>query len=223
MTRSKLSRHVTRILIVDDHPTVREGLTVRISSQDDMEVCGEAADEEQALSKTIELRPDVAIVDISLPKGHGIDLIKQIRARCGEVKMIVHSMYEESLYAERSLQAGALGYVNKREAAETLLDAIRKVASGEVYLSPEMTRRLLHRTVGGGVEVGASPIEGLSDRELEVFEQIGRGLTTSAIANRLHLSVHTIDTHREKIKRKLDLKSGTELSQRAVQWVIENG
>jgi DNA-binding NarL/FixJ family response regulator len=223
MSRSELCKNVARILIVDDHPTVREGLTARISRQDDMEVCGEVADGEEALVKVKELRPDVAVVDISLPKGHGIDLIKQIRAHHDHVKTIVHSMYEESLYAERALQAGAMGYVNKREAPETLLDAIRQVLVGEVYLSPKMTGRVLNRTVGRGTIAAASPIESLSDRELEVFNLIGQGLTTRAIANRLHLSVHTIDTHREKIKRKLGLKNSAELMQRAVQWVLENG
>ncbi len=223
MTNISTQQQTSRILIVDDHPLVREGLGLRITQQQDLAVCGEAADADAALAEVKRLEPDLAIIDISLASGHGIDLIKQIRGCRPQVKLLVHSMYDESLYAERALQAGALGYVNKREAPDTMLTAIRQVLDGKVYLSKQMTERILRQRVGGASDLAASPVDGLSDRELEVFMLIGQGESTGAIANHLHLSVHTIDSHREKIKRKLCLKNSAELSRRAVQWVLENG
>lgn len=217
------NNHMARILIVDDHPAIREGLAVRIGDQTDLEVCGEAAGVDDALAKVKQLRPDLVIVDISLASGNGLDLVKQIKSRHAGVRMLVHSMYDESLYAERSLQAGAMGYVNKREAPDTMLMAIRQVLTDKIYLSPEMTERLLGRAAGRNANVEESPILRLSDRELEIFQLIGQGLTTGAIANQLHLSVHTIDTHREKIKAKLKLKNAAELARSAVQWTLENG
>lgn len=210
-----------RIFVVDDHPMVREGLAVRLSREPDLELCGEAATCAEAIPLLKELTPDLAVIDLSLEDGHGLDLIKHIRTHQPRVKTLAHSMYDDKLYAERALQAGALGYVNKRESAQRLLDAIRQALRGEVYLSTEMTGRLLHRAVGGGSDMAVSSVETLSDRELEVFELIGQGHATSEIANRLGLSVHTIETHREKIKRKLNLKNSAELSQRAVQWILE--
>jgi DNA-binding NarL/FixJ family response regulator len=212
-----------RILIVDDHPMVREGLTTLISNEPDLAVCGEADDSGPALKLVGELKPDLMVVDISLKTGHGIDLIKQVRTKHPTMKMLVHSMYEESVYAERSLQAGALGYLNKQTAGETLIVAIRTVLAGKTYLSPEMTERVIHSRVGSLVVPGKSPIETLSNRELEVFTLIGQGHTTGAIAKQLHLSVHTIDTYREKLKLKLNLPTSTELNRYAVQWVLENG
>jgi DNA-binding NarL/FixJ family response regulator len=212
-----------RILIVDDHPMMRDGLATRISNEPDLSVCGEAEDVDEALRLAGELKPDLVIIDISLKTGHGIDLIKQLRGRHPKMKMLVLSMYDESVYAERSLQAGALGYLNKQTASETLIDAIRTVLAGKTYLSPEMTDRIVRSRVGGAIEPGKSPIESLSDRELEVFTLIGQGNTTSAIANQLHLSVHTIDTYREKLKTKLNLANSAELNRYAVQWVLENG
>ena len=212
-----------RILIVDDHPMVRDGLTARISNEPDLTVCGEADDVDGALRLAGELNPDLVIIDILLKTGHGIDLIKQIRGRHPKMRMLVNSMYDESVYAERSLQAGALGYLNKQTAGETVIDAIRTVLTGKTYLSPEMTDRIVKSRVGGMIEPGKSPIESLSDRELEVFTLIGQGQTTRAIASQLHLSVHTIDTYREKLKIKLNLANSAELNRYAVQWVLENG
>ncbi len=212
-----------RILVVDDHPTMRDGLAACISNEPDLTVCGEAEDIDEALRLVGELNPDLVIVDISLKTGHGIDLIKQVRARYSKTKMLVHSMYEESVYAERALQAGALGYLNKQTARETLVSAIRSVLAGKTCLSPEMTDRILKSRVGGMIEPGKSPVTGLSDRELEVLTLIGQGQTTRAIANQLHLSIHTIDTYREKLKIKLDLANGTALNRYAVQWVLEHG
>ena len=216
------SHRPARILIVDDHPLVREGLTTRISAQSDMEVCGEADGAADALAARKTVRPDLVIIDISLKSGHGIELVKDIKSREPKLKMLVLSAYDESLYAERALRAGALGYLNKQECREKVLDAIRTVLEGKRYLSPTMTDRMVGQAIIGAAEGGSSLVDALSDRELEVFQLIGQGLGSSDIATRLHLSVYTIDSHREKIKRKLNLRTGTELTQRAVQWVLEN-
>jgi DNA-binding NarL/FixJ family response regulator len=212
-----------RILIVDDHPAMRDGLTTQICNQPDLAVCGEADDVVEALRLVGELNPDLVIIDISLTTGPGLDRIKHIRGRHPQSKMLVNSMYDESVYAERSLQAGALGYLSKQTARETLIVAIHNVLAGKTYLSPEMTERILRSRVGGMIEPGKSPIESLSDRELEVLTLIGQGQTTSAIATQLHLSVHTIDTYREKLKIKLNLANSAELNRYAAQWVLENG
>jgi len=212
-----------KVLIVDDHPLVREGLALRVSSQPDLDLCGEAARADEALSQLEASSPDLAIVDIQLVGSSGIDLIKEIKARFPSVKMLVVSAYEDSLYAERALRAGALGYINKRQCQERIIEAIRTVLEGRRYVSDEMTQRLFSLAVTGGDHTLADPIQRLSDRELEVFQLIGQGLKSSAIANRLFLSVHTIDSHREKIRHKLGLKNGNELMQRAVQWVLNNG
>jgi DNA-binding NarL/FixJ family response regulator len=210
-----------RVLIVDDHPIVRHGLAELIAHEPDLEVCGEASDTPEALRQVEATQPHVVIVDISLKSGHGIDLIEQVKAKDERIKMLVSSIHDESLFAERALRAGAMGYINKQEATEKVIDAIRQVLRGEIYLSPRMSNRLLH-TVVGGERLDQNPIEGLSNRELEVFEMIGQGLTTKQIAGKLHLSPKTIETHREKIKMKLNLANSTELSHRAVQWVLEN-
>lgn len=219
----ELQPQAAQILIVDDHPMVREGLAVRISNQPDLEVCGEAANVSDALQLVEQLQPDLVIIDISLKDGHGLDLIKQIRLRDERVKMLVSSMHDEALFAERALRAGAMGYINKQEAPEKVVAAIRQVLVGKMVFSSQMTERMLHRAVGRPLQVRQSPIETLTDRELEVFELIGRGLTTRKIANQLGLSVHTIETHREKIKSKLKLKNSAELGRQALQWVLESG
>lgn len=211
-----------KILIVDDHPLVREGLALRLSTQRDLQVCGEAETEEEALALVQATCPDLIIVDISLKSGHGIELVKRVKAGFPAVKMIVLSGYQESLYAERALRAGALGYLNKQESNDKLLEAIRMVLAGQRYVGAAITQRLVNQAISG-VEESKSPMERLSDRELEIFRMIGEGLTSGAIANRLFLSSHTIDTHRENLKRKLELKNAGELSRAAVQWVLENG
>lgn len=211
-----------KILIVDDHPSVREGLAMRISLHGDLEVCGEAETEDQALVLVKQTSPDLVLVDISLKSGHGIELIKRIRSLDPAIKMLVISGFQESLYAERALRAGALGYLNKQESNEKMIEAIRTVLAGERFLSPEMSRRLISQALGAS-DATKTPIENLTDRELEIFRMIGEGLTTSAIAKRLFLSTHTIDTHRENIKRKLAVSTAAELSRAAVQWLLENG
>jgi DNA-binding NarL/FixJ family response regulator len=211
-----------KILIVDDHPSVREGLALRISLHADLEVCGEADSEEQAITLVQQMKPDLMLVDISLKSGHGLELIKRIRSMDPTVKMLVISGFQESLYAERACRAGALGYLNKQESSEKMIEAIRTVLAGERFLSPEISRRLISQALGSS-DRKKTPIEQLTDRELEVFRMIGEGLSTGLIASRLFLSTHTIDTHRENIKRKLTLNSAAELSRAAVQWLLENG
>jgi DNA-binding NarL/FixJ family response regulator len=212
---------VTRILIVDDHPAVREGLAVRIANQADLEVCGEAADVGDALKVLAATQPDVAVVDIQLKTGDGLDLVKRIKARGESIRVLVWSVYPDKLYAERALNAGALGYINKEHTTGRIVDAIRCVASGKVYLCEEMAQSLLSQTIGGTRDLRESPIESLSDRELEVFRLIGQGVSTSELAERLHLSRHTIETHRQRIKEKLDLANAAELVQAATRWVLE--
>ena len=211
----------TTVAIVDDHPLVREGLAARIGAQPDMEVCGEAADIESALELIVAKRPSLVIVDIALRDGHGIDLIKRTVAAGGNARMLVVSAYEESLFAERALRAGALGYINKQELQGKVVEALRTVLRGERYLSPAMAQRLIAQAIGSKVAHGGT--EALTDRELQIFQLIGRGKSTRDIAQELNVSVHTIDSHREHIRAKLNLRSGTELIQRAVQWHIENG
>ena len=212
----------SRILIVDDHPMVREGIAMRISSHCDLEVCGEAATECEALQLVGETSPDLVIVDISLKSGHGISLIKQVKARHPRVKVLVFSGFQESLYAERALRAGAMGYLNKQEANDKVIEAIRTVLKGERYVSSNITGRLAAQALDTQEE-DKDPLARLTNRELEIFRMIGGGQTSGAIAETLHLSRHTIDTHRENLKRKLGAKDSGKLSCQAVQWVLENG
>ena len=218
------SKKRARVLIVDDHPAVREALAMRIGRQSDLEVCGEAADLSEALRLVADTQPDVAVIDISLKTGCGIDLIKRIKDRNDTVRMLVWSTHSESLYAERALRAGALGYINKDQATDKIVEGIRRVLEGKVYLSDAMVQTMLHRTVGGRrEEVTRSPLDALADRELEVFRLIGQGVKTAEIAERLHLSVKTIETYRDRIREKLDLSDGTELAHYATKWMLENG
>jgi DNA-binding NarL/FixJ family response regulator len=210
-----------QVLIVDDHPAVREALAGRIGRQPDLEVCGEADDVGTALRLLADTRPDVAVIDITLKSGDGLDLIKRIRDRDDRVRILVWSMHSESLYAERALRAGALGYINKDQVTGTIIEAIRRVRDGKVWLSEAMTERVLHRAVGGDCRAG-SPVDALADRELEVFCLIGQGVRTAEIAERLHLSVKTVETYRDRIRQKLDLADGTKLAHYATQWVLEN-
>jgi DNA-binding NarL/FixJ family response regulator len=212
-----------RVFIVDDHPVVREGLMAKLSAQSDLEVCGEAEDVAGALARAESARPDVYVVDISLKQGDGIDLIKRIRARDASARVVVWSMHQESLYAERALRAGALAYVHKGRATREILQAIRLALAGKVYLGEDASARLLGRLVGaGGRPAERAPVESLTDRELEVFRLMGQGRTTEQVAEAMHVSPKTVETHRARIKEKLGLSNITELIQRAVQWVLEN-
>lgn len=185
-----------------------------------MTVIGEAADAEEALAALERMSADAAIVDLKLPGRSGLDLIKAIRARFPETRALVVSAYPEELFAERALRAGALGYVSKRHGSAEVVEALRLLARGKRYVSEPLRRRLSGSLAAGDA---ADELAALSDREIEIFRLIGEGESTSAIAAKLHLSVHTIDSHRENIRYKLNLKSGAELTQRAVRWVLENG
>jgi DNA-binding NarL/FixJ family response regulator len=211
---------MARILIVDDHPLVRTGFSQLISDCVDLEVCGEAANMAEALNQVDAHCPDLAIIDLSLAGGSGLDLIEHIKARDKNILMLVASMHDETLYAERVLAAGARGYVSKQEAQEKIIEAIRKVLSGKIYLSVNMTERMLSGMVDTPGE--KRDLDSLSNRELQVFEMIGQGTTPSQIADQLNLSVKTIETHQAHIKRKLGLNSGHELTHRAIRWVIDH-
>lgn len=208
-----------RVLIVDDHPLVREGLAARISAQPDFEVCGAAASTDEALGLIRATRPALVLVDLALHRSSGLDLIKEIRAGGRDPKILVVSAYDECLYAERVLRAGAEGYINKQELQASVIEAIRTVLRGELFMSGAVTRRLADRALARAL--GTGPFL-LTDRELQVFERIGRGRTTRQIAGELRLSIHTIESHREKIRLKLNLRNGTELQQRAVLWALEH-
>ena len=211
-----------RILIVDDHPLVREGLIGLLVAERDFEICGEAGGVVEARELAAREAPDVAIIDLALKDGSGIELIKELHAQATRTKLVALTMHDESLFAERALRAGAVGYVNKHEASRTIIKAIRTVLEGKFYLSQRMMDRIVERAVGKGDAVTRSPIERLTDREMEVFEMIGQGLSSKQIATRLGLSPKTVDTYRERLKEKFDLKSTNELTKHAVQWVLEN-
>jgi DNA-binding NarL/FixJ family response regulator len=209
-----------RIALVDDHPLVRDGLNARIGAEPDLEVCGEADDPESALALIRERQPDLVIIDVALRHGSGLDLIKTLSALGNGPRILVVSAYDEELFAERMLRAGAHGYVNKQELHGSVLEAIRAVLAGEIYLSAALAQRLASQAVAG--RRSTQGLEVLSDRELQIFELIGRGSGTRAIAAQLHLSVHTIESHREHIRAKLNLRNGTELLRRAVLWTLES-
>lgn len=211
-----------KVLIVDDHPIVRQGLARLIEREPDIAVSEGADNVADAFEEVKALQPDLVLVDISLKGSHGIELISQIKAYNDRIKTIVWSMFDEKVYAERALRAGARGYVNKQESIETVVAAIRQVLRDDVYLSPRMTNRILQR-LGAGNTAETDPVASLSDREIEVFRMIGEGMTTQAIARKLGLRPKTIESHREKIKIKLNLKNAAELNCRAVQWMLENG
>ncbi len=217
----KQSKPAARIFVVDDHPIVREGLAAQIANDPGLELCGDAEDVAEAMTRIAASRPDVVIVDISLQTGNGIDLVKRLKAHDKAVRILVWSMYPENLYAERALRAGALGYIHKGKAAGKIIEAIRAVLAGKVYLSDEMSVKIVSRVFGDdGKQFGRSPLEALTDRELEAFELLGNGQTTQQIAQKMHVSPKTVETYRARIKEKLHLKNGTELIQHDVQWVV---
>jgi DNA-binding NarL/FixJ family response regulator len=213
---------ITRIIIVDDHPLVREGLIGLLAAQSDFVVCGEAAGVAEARQVVGETKPDVAIIDLTLSDGSGIELIKELRANFSDVKLLVLSMHDESLYAERALRAGALGYVSKHEASRTIVQAVRTILTGKLYLSPNMTELVVQRAFVAGADLSRPAVDRLTEREREVFELIGQGLSSRQIAVKLEVSPKTVETHREHIKEKLELTTSTGLTRYAVQWVLEN-
>ena len=208
-----------QVYLVDDHPIVRQGLIKLIEQEDGLEVCGEAGTVSEALEDLKKLGPDVILVDISLKDSNGLELIKLVDDLGMQIPMLVLSMHDESLYAEHALRAGASGYVMKQAASGTLIQAIEKVLDGEIYVSKAMSSQMLKMAFRSSGEDTRTGTETLSLRELEVFELIGRGNSTREIAEQLHLSVKTIETYRAHIKDKLQLRSGTELMQRAIHWV----
>lgn len=216
-----LDQKTTKIFIVDDHALVREGLRTLIDRQSDMEVCGEAAGAAEALQLLREAQPDIAIVDLSLADGSGLELIKDIRRRNGDVRILVSSMHDEKLFAERAIEAGAMGYVHKQESSRTIITAIDRVREGKLYLSDETAQRMLTRAAREKPEATKTPIETFTNRELEVFEMLGRGKSAKQIAAVLHLSPKTVDRYRENIKHKLRVESSSDVLRAATQWVLE--
>jgi DNA-binding NarL/FixJ family response regulator len=215
-----VSMRMKKIMIIDDHPLVRIGFRLMIETEPGLSLCCEAASIDEALALIRHSSPDLAVVDLSLPDGSGLDLIKRMLAKRPELLVLVYSMHDEDLFAERVLLAGAKGYINKQEGGEQVITAIKQILDGKIYLSPEMTKYLKLKSSGDLTEPALTPVEHLSNREMEVFELIGHGATTSEIASRLNLSVKTIESHRANIKSKLGLRSSGELVRHAVQWTL---
>jgi DNA-binding NarL/FixJ family response regulator len=215
----KSPQEKSRILIVDDHPLFCEGLKRMIDRHDALTVCGQAPDAAAAMKAVAELQPDLVLVDISLERTSGIDLIKSLRAKYDELPMLVVSMHDESLYADRALRAGAQGYIMKNQPIQVVRDAIFKVLAGDIFLSEKMSASVLARLLLGKKEGHVSPVEQLSDRELEVFQMLGEGKSSRQIAEDLNLTIPTIHSFRNRIKEKLQFKNSTELTLQAMQWV----
>lgn len=212
-----------RIVIIDDHPIVRQGFTQLINQEDDLVVVGEAEDAAGAFELVERLKPDLALIDLSLKNSNGIELIKDLVRMHPDFLMLVISLHEESVYAERSLRAGAKGFIMKAEATENVMTAIRMVLQGDIYLSSSMRNRILHSiTAGGSLRNKTNMEEYLSDRELQVLQAVGRGASTKEIADDLNLSIKTIETYKSHLKQKLSLKNSTELMQYAVEWYLTN-
>lgn len=208
-----------RVLLVDDHPTFRQGLKFIITQSGEFAVCGEADGASAAISECRSLRPDLVLVDVSMPGLNGIELVKMILAEMPSMPILVVSMHEETLYALRALKAGAKGYVMKAEAMASIATAMRQVAEGKIYVSPTFGEQLIFKAITAIDEGMGSPVDVLSDRELEVLEKLGQGLTTREIADNLHLSPKTVETHRAHIKEKLKFKDATAMVRFAVDWV----
>ena len=217
-TNGKDSRH--RVIIIDDHPLLRRGMVALLSDQPDLHVCGEAENAKAALQVMRDLVPDVALVDINLPGANGLELIKLMLAEQPKLRILVVSMHDESLYALRSLRAGAKGYLMKAEAIDQIVAAVRRVAEGNIYVTPRFSERLVFKAIQSLEGGMGSPVDRLSDRELEVLRLLGKGLGTRDIAHTLHLSVKTIETHRAHIKEKLGLKEAAEMVRFAIDWVV---
>lgn len=217
-----MNKPKTRIFLVDDHPLVREWLTQLIHQQLDLEVCGEAETAAQALESIAALKPEVAIVDISLKGGSGLELIKDIKALDFSVTVIVLSMHDEGLYAERALRAGARGYIMKRETAKKVISAIRQVLEGKLYLSERLTTLFAQKFLDGNASAASPALDQLSDRELEVFQLLGQGYETRQVAEAIHVSMKTVQAYCARIKEKLNLSNATELLREAVRWHENN-
>ncbi|MBI4847894.1 MAG: response regulator transcription factor [Nitrospirae bacterium] len=218
--KTEHTKHKYNIFIVDDHPIVRQGLALLINQENDLAVCGEASDISQALPAIEDCHPDLIIVDISLGQNNGIRLIESLLNKNPETLTLVLSMHDEALYAERCLRIGAKGYIMKQEPPEKVILAIRRVLHGEIFVSDTLSAKLLHKFIAKQPILFSSPIESLSNRELEVFELIGKGLKTRQIAEHLTLSVKTIETYMDHIKKKMNLNDSRNLFLHAVQWLM---
>jgi len=207
------------IFIVDDHPLMRKGMAMTLQSELEFDVVGQTETAEEALQQIPGLNPDVAVIDISLPGMNGIELIKNLVSHNPDIKILVVSRHDEELYAERAIRAGAKGYLMKLEAGDALVTAVRQILKGQLFLSPEIGNRMIMKMAGNKGTQSSDPLELLSDRELEVFELTGRGETTKEIAEKLHVSIKTVESYRARIKDKMDLKSANDLLRRAVQWI----
>ena len=223
MSKAEKNDRAMRLLVVDDHPIVRHGVVQLIEQEPGLEVVAQAGSADEALDLAESGDYDLAIIDVSLQGVSGLELVKQIRERGVETPILMMSMHDEAFYAERALRAGAQGYVMKQRATEDVATAIRKVLSGELYLSDELSAKLLRRAVDGDVGPGQSGVSQLSDRELEVLQLLGQGVSTRDVADQLNLSVKTIESYRANIKRKLELKNAAELMRFAVDWVRTSG
>jgi DNA-binding NarL/FixJ family response regulator len=212
-----------KVLLVDDHPLVREGLVNMINQQPDLIVCGEAENEAQALESIGKVRPDVAVIDITLENGSGLELLKSIKACNINVKCLVLSMHDESVYAERALHAGARGYIMKREAGKKVIAGIHAVYAGQLFVSEKIAGVMAEKFVGGKAPSSASPVDLLSDRELQVFELLGRGQGTRQISESLHVGFKTVQAYQARIKEKLQLANATELMRAAIRWNESKG
>jgi DNA-binding NarL/FixJ family response regulator len=219
-TQMSVQAKKCRVLLVDDHPIVRQGLALLIDREADLSVCGEAEGALSAFHAIETLRPDIVVLDISLSGPDGLDVLKEIRMKTGSLPVLILSMHDESIYAERAMRAGANGYIMKQEATEKVLVAIRRILQGEVYLSDRLTSTMLQQFVRGTAPVKSSPLLALTDRELEVFRLIGEGHGTRQIADELHLSVKTIESYQAHIKEKLALRNARELVQHAIEWTV---
>lgn len=208
----------TKVLIVDDHPIFRMGMRELLNQEDDFVVCGLAADMEEARRALAEQEVDMAIIDITLADDNGLELIREIRSSGRDIAILVLSMHDETVWAERALRAGARGYIMKKEASESVICALRNIRKGQIHVSPSMVSVLLDRIHQSSRSQGTSTVDLLTDRELEVFRLIGSGLSTREIALQMNLGIKTIGTYRDRIKQKLGLKNGTELTRRAVLW-----
>jgi len=218
MSKKSPAQKKKRILVVDDHPMMRQGLAQLISAEPDLAICGEAENAEYALTSLSALKPDLVLVDISLPGKNGLELIKDFQAIQPGQAVLVISMHDESLYAERVLRAGGRGYIMKQEGGKKLMQAIRQVLDGKIYVSEKISADILEIFSGRRPGIESSPVEKLTDREFEVFQLVGQGKGTREVSEKLHLSVKTVEVHRANIKTKLELKSASELMRFAVQW-----
>jgi len=207
-----------RVMLVDDHPIVRQGLRRLIEAEPDLEVCGEAETAREAKSMIRDIDPDVVIVDVSLAQGDGLELVKDARAHYPNLPLLVLSMHDEVIYAERMLSAGANGYIMKQAASDQFLVALRRVLEGGIYVSESVGNTMIEKFAAGGAYTPSNPVDGLSNRELQVLHMIGKGLSTRQTAEALNLSVKTVESHRQRIKRKLSLQTSAQLMQYAVNW-----